>query len=432
MTTTDAPSRAALREQKADARKHRPAHRRSDRSHRVLRALSLVVVGVFAFGATAAGAVYYRFQNNIESVDVSALLGEDPEAPKEPTGITDPNAGLPITILLLGSDDRSGVNAELGGENPGMRSDTTIVLHISADRSRMEMVSIPRDSLVDVPSCTMTDGSTTSASEDTMFNAIFARGWDTGGDIASAVGCTQKTVESLTGLDLDGFALVDFAGFQGMIDALGGVPMCIPEDIESPDASLYLSAGVQTLNGTQALGLARARSGTGPNMDGSDLNRIGRQQELLAATMRAVLDQNILTNGPALLQFVNAATSSLTASPDLASIPNMSGLAYSMRGISSDKITFMTIPVATATNKNRVVWTSEADTIWSNMVADQPIVTVEEPAVPETPTAPEAPVDPATPVEPAAPAAPTEPAPVETKDPGKEAFTSADTTSVCP
>ena len=428
MTTTDAPSRAALREQNAEARKHRPAHRRSDRSHRVLRALSLVVVGVFAFAATAAGAVYYTFQDNIESVDVSALLGDAGEdaGPEVPSGIDDPNAGLPISILLIGSDDRSGANLALGGKDEGMRSDTTIVLHVSADRSRMEMVSIPRDSLVDIPSCTMTDGSTTKATQDTMFNAAFARGWDNGGDIGSAVGCTQKTVETLIGFKLDGFALVDFAGFQGMIDAIGGVTMCIPEAIKSPDASLYLAAGEQTLNGTQALGLARARKGTGANMDGSDLNRIGRQQELLAATMRTVLDQNILMNAPALLQFLNAATSSLTASPKLASISNLSGLAYSLRGITGDKITFMTIPVATSTvNKNRVEWTSEADEVWANMATDLPIVTVEEPAVPETPAAP---ADPAAPVE---PVAPTEPAPVETKDPGKEAFTSADTTAVC-
>lgn len=428
MTTSDAPSRAALREQNADAARRRPAHGRSERSHRVLRVLSLVVVGVFAFGATAAGAMYYTFQDNIESVDVSALLGDDTPDVEEPTGITDPKAGLPINILLLGSDDRSGVNADLGGEAPGMRSDTTIVLHISADRSRMEMVSIPRDSLVDIPSCTMTDGSTTRARDDAMFNEAFAYGWDNGGDINSAVACTLKTVQATTGLEIKDFALVDFAGFQGMIDAIGGVPMCIPEDIEAPEASLYLAAGQQTLNGTQALGLARARKGTGANMNGSDLNRIGRQQELLAATMRTVLDQNILMNAPALLQFLNAATSSLTASPDLASIQNMSGLAYSLRGITGDKITFMTIPVATApTDKNRVVWTSEADTIWANMVADLPIVTPEEPAVPD-PAVPETPADPAAPVE---PVAPVEPAPVETKDPGQEAFTSADTTAVC-
>ncbi|PFG32499.1 LytR family transcriptional attenuator [Sanguibacter antarcticus] len=392
-----------------------------------MRVTSLAVVGVFAFAATAAGSVYYTLQNNIESVDVSALLGNDPAAPEEPTGITDPNAGLPISLVLLGSDDRSGVNAEIGGEDEGMRSDTTIVLHISADRSRMEMVSIPRDSLVEVPSCTMTDGTTTDATSETMFNEVFSRGWNYGGDIDSAVGCTVKTLQSLTGLTIDGFALVDFAGFQDMIDAIGGVSICIPEDIAAPDAGLYLTAGQQTLDGVQALGLARARKGTGANMDGSDLNRIGRQQELLAATLRTVLDKNILTNTPDLLKFLNAATSSLTASPELASLPNMSGLAYSLRTITSDKITFMTIPITTApSNEYRVVWTSEADTVWANMVADQPIVTVEEPEVADpAATATETPdtsVDPAT---------PEETTPVETKDPGQEAFTSADTTAVC-
>lgn len=403
MTPTESRSRAEIREEQALSEQRFPAHARFRRSHRVMRSLGLVLTGALAFVATGAGAVYYTMQGNITSVDVSALLGDAGEAQPDPV---DPNAGTPLNILLLGSDDRSGVNADIGGVEDGMRSDTSILMHISADRSRVELISIPRDTLVDIPSCTMTDGTTTWAQSDAMFNSAFAIGWDNGGDITSAVGCTMKTVQEVTGVTLSGFALVDFAGFQSMIDSIGGVPMCIPEDIESPDAGLYLSAGYQTLNGAQALGLARARKGT--NMDGSDLKRIDRQQELLGATASAVLDRNTLLDPSSLLPFLNAATSSVTASPELASIQNLSGLAFALRGIDKNNITFMTIPIMEApSDRYRVVMTSEADAIWAKIASDTPIV---EPVVPVEPTpdpaapAPEAPDVVETPVEPTTPA----------------------------
>lgn len=398
-----------------------------------MRTISLVLAGAFAFVATGAGAVIYKFQNNIESIDISDRLDGVEGLPTAPVDPADPNADAPVNILLMGSDDRSGVNAEIGGEAGGMRSDTTIVMHISADRSRVELVSIPRDSLVDIPSCEMTDGSMTRAQSNAMFNSAFALGWDNGGDIASAATCAMVTVMSLTGVYLDGFVVVDFAGFQSMIDAIGGVPMCIPETIVAPEANLNLQAGQQTLNGEQALGLARARKGTGLN--GSDLTRITRQQELLGATAKAVLSQNLLTDAPALLQFLNAATSSLKASQNFASLQNLSGLALSLRGLDASAINFLTIPVADApTDKNRVVWTSAADAIWENMAADRPIdgsTPVETPV--ETPTDSATTETPATSPtdEETTPAATDTPTQTATSAPPKGLTTAADTAVTC-
>lgn len=394
----------------------------------MMRAVGLVLTGVLAFVATGAGAVLYKMQNNIDNVDVSALLDGVDGLPSAPTkDPEDPKAGLPVNILLMGSDDRSGENAAIGGEAGGVRSDTTIVMHISADRTRVELVSIPRDSLVDIPSCPMTDESTTKPQKDAMFNSAFALGWDTGGDIASAATCSMVTVMSLTDVYLDGFVVVDFAGFQDMINAIGGVPMCIPEDIVAPEANLNLAAGDQTLNGEQALGLARARKGTGLN--GSDLTRISRQQELLGATAQSVLDKNVLTDASGLLKFLNAATSSLTASEEFSSLQKLTGLAMSLRGIDATKITFLTIPVAEApTDKNRVVWTTEADEVWANIAADRPIdgsAPVEAPADPTT-DAPDVAADgsDATPDAPASPDT-TEPAPAATTAAPPEGLTSA-------
>ena len=428
MTNPHAPTRAALRAQDSAAAGRDPRHARTRRTHHVMSVASLVIAGTFAFIATGAGAVYYKLQHNIESVDVTDLLSGVEGLPNAPVeDPEDPKAGRPVNILLMGSDDRTGENATIGGEAPGMRSDTTIVMHISADRTRVELVSIPRDSLVDIPSCTMTDGSTTKAQSNAMFNSAFALGWDHGGDIASAAACSMLTVMSLTDVYLDGFVVVDFAGFQSMIDAIGGVPMCLPEPIVAPQANLNLQAGQQTLNGEQALGLARARKGTGLN--GSDLTRITRQQELLGATAQTLLAKNLLTDAPGLLKFLNAATSSLKASPEFASLQNLTGLALSLRNVDASSITFLTIPVADApSDKYRVVWTSAADAIWENMAADRPIdgsAPIETPAEVPADTA-ETPDDTATVDEPASPVTP-----APTPAPLKGLTTAADSAVTC-
>src|SRR5918997_5584296 len=157
---------------------------------------------------------------------------------------------------------------------------------------------------------------------------------------------------------MQGFIVIDFAGFQTMINALGGVEMCIPQDIHSKKAgNLRLSAGMQTLDGPTALQYARARTGEGLG-NGSDLNRIGRQQELMAALARTVLSKNLLTDSPALLEFLGAVTGSLTMSDNFASVQGLAGLAYSARNVRPDTISFMTVPYAEdPSNGNNVLWT---------------------------------------------------------------------------
>jgi LCP family protein required for cell wall assembly len=273
----------------------------------------------------------------------------------------------------------------------------------------------------------MTNGRKSWAQRSAMFNSAFATGWDMGKDMASAAGCTIKTVQSLTGLTINHFVVVDFAGFQQMVNAIGGVPICIPENYDSPNAKLHVAAGFQTLDGRTALAYARAREGT--NMNGSDLQRATRQQQLIAAMIRQVLSKDVLTSVPRLLSFLDAATKSLTVDPGLSHLTDMAGMALSLRGLNTTNITFMTIPVATApTDRNRVVWTSAATKIWANMVADKPIVASEAAATtpPATTTA-----TPTGATNTAAPAAPSTPAPLpKTYHPG-DPFTANNTASVC-
>ncbi|WP_235518385.1 LCP family protein [Cellulomonas sp. Leaf334] len=399
-------------------------HSRRLHSHGVVRGIALTVAALVVFGASGVAAVAAKLNGNMDKVDVSALVNPMPEPTKEPDP-DDPNAGQAVNILIMGSDQRDGLNGEIGGEAAGMRSDTTMVLHISADRSRVELVSIPRDSLVDIPSCTMTNGKTSRATHG-MFNSAFATGWDNGGDMTSAAACTINTVQHNTGVPIDHFVVVDFAGFQQMVNSIGGVPMCIPNDMTAKEAGLQLSAGFQTLDGGTALAYARARKGVGVG-DGSDTNRIGNQQKLIAAMVREVLSRDVLTNPQKLISFLSAATGSLTTDSGM-SIGNMTGLAYNLRNISSGNITFMTIPFAAAkSDPNRVEWTSAADAVWENMANDVP-------ALGETPTAPATTAPPAAPdatTAPETPTTPVQPAPVETKKAGHEAFSVDDTTDVC-
>jgi LCP family protein required for cell wall assembly len=409
-----------------------PAHARSLEGNRTVRALAFVMTAVLAFVGVGGATAAMRLTGNIDAVDTDSLLADlDRPDVVEPE---DPNAGQPLNILLMGSDDRSGANGDIVGDGEqGMRSDTTMVMHISADRQRVELVSVPRDSTVDVPACPATNGRSSSPLSRTKFNAAFAQGVETGGDVASGALCALTTVEELTDVRMDGFIVIDFAGFQRMIDALGGVEICIPQDIYSKKAgNLRLSAGVQTLDGPTALQYARARTGEGLG-DGSDLGRIGRQQELMAALARTVLSKNLLTDSPALLQFLGAVTGSLTMSDNFASAKGLAGLAYSARNVRPDTIAFMTVPHATdPSNANNVVWTDEADALWEKVRNDRPII-AEEPApaasagTPSPSTEEPAPAD-------AAPTTATpepEPAPSETREAGKEAFTGADVTAVC-
>jgi len=349
-----------------------PRHARPRKQHPALRVLAVGLVAVLLGAVSLAGAVAQRLQGNVKHVDIAALVDRPtPTSTSGATEVADAHAARPVNVLLLGSDDRSGENAEIGGANGGMRSDTAIVMHVSADRRRVELVSIPRDSLVDIPACRLTNQKTTKPQRAAMFNSAFALGWDNGGDIASAAACTVTTVQATTGVPVDHVAVVDFAGFQKMVDAVGGVQICVPKAMSDDKTGLNLPAGLNALDGQTALQFARARYETGS--DGSDLTRIGHQQQLLAALAHKVLSKAVLTDPVKLMSFANAATSALTTDSGLTS-STATGLAYSLRGIDPAQVVFTTVPNGPAPqDRYRVVWTEAAGRLWAAMAADRPI-----------------------------------------------------------
>ncbi|GEK21342.1 LCP family protein [Cellulomonas xylanilytica] len=391
-------------------------HARAVRPRRALRAVGLTAVGVLVFGVAGAAAVYRELQSNVTGVDLADLVGDEsarPQASEPPPG--DARAGSPVNLLIIGSDDRSGENATIGGDNEGMASDTTIVAHVAADRSRVELVSIPRDLMTDRPSCTMTDGSTTPARDDRQVNEAFAVGWQQGQDVASASGCTWKTVELLTGVRLDGLVLVDFVGLRDMVDAIGGVPICLPTGLSDEDTGLDVPAGAQVFTGTTAVQFARARHDIG---DGSDTGRITRQQDLMAAMTRSVLSQEVLTSPTALFRFAQAATSSLTASTGFRDLTDLTGFGLSLRHLSAERIVFASMPTTPdPRDSNRLVAAPAAADLWARIATDQPVGVL--PAADVTPTTPPA-------------GTPAPPPAVETPwSPPGGVLTSADDSSTC-
>ncbi|MFE6971706.1 LCP family protein [Isoptericola sp. NPDC057653] len=432
-----------------------PSHARTLRQHTLARTLGMGLTAVLAFVAVGGATAAVRLTNNITAVDADKLLGDDRPEEVLPE---DPNAEKPLNIVLMGSDSRGGDNAGIVGDGTlGARSDTTMIMHISSDRSRVEMLSIPRDTTVDVPSCPTSSGSQTSPLHGVKFNAAFAQGVNAGGDVESGALCAMETIEEITDVRMNGFVVVDFAGFEKMIDALGGVSICIPNDIDAPKADhLVLSAGMQELDGDTALKYARARTGAGLG-DGSDLGRIGRQQELVAALAREVMSAGTLADPAKTLKFLGAVTGSMTMSSNFASIQGLAGLAYSARNVRPATISFMTAPYMYDPNNGaNVIFTDEAETVWKNLKHDKPLsdaIESEKKSDGKTKDAGAEDSD-ATPVsnddagatdgatdgtdegaadgkDGADATSSEEPDPKRTREAGKEAFTGADVTSVC-
>ncbi|WP_433436739.1 LCP family protein [Nonomuraea sp. CA-141351] len=208
------------------------------------------------------------------AVAVPTVLIADRHTAAPPAGGRTVDMSGTRNVLVIGSDIREGpgnakygpMQARQGGDK---RSDTIMIVHVPADRGLATAVSIPRDSMVAIPRC----GS--SPARTGMINSAY----DTDG-----AECLKRTLESLTGLRIQHSVEVDFAGFKGLVDALGGVEVTLPEAVDDKASKLKLPAGKQLLNGEAALGYVRLRH----YGDGSDVARIKRQQALVLSMLKKV------------------------------------------------------------------------------------------------------------------------------------------------
>lgn len=270
--------------------------------------------------------------------------------------------GEPLNILVMGSDTRAGAGNDIDGQTEiGQRSDTTILVHVSADRKTVYGVSLPRDAMVDRPACQSSDGDVPAA-DPVIFNDAFSLGGPK---------CTVEQVESLTGVYIDHYVTLDFAGFKQMVDAVHGVTVCIPEEVDDREHGIFFEAGTQELSGQQALNYVRERYVLSSN---SDIGRMKRQQAFVASMINKVVSAGTLTRPSRVYNFLEAATGSITTDPGLSSLSDLVHLAWQFRRTDLDNISFITVPIQEyAPDPNRLEWAPDAAGLWEVIINDQPL-----------------------------------------------------------
>lgn len=329
--------------------------------HHWLRWTALGVSLVVLVAAGGGWWLYRKLDGNIRTDTSAAAELKAYERERPATVVRDAE-----NILLIGSDSRAGDNREYGRDDGGsQRSDTTILLHLAADRKSVTAMSLPRDLMVQIPVCHTADGKATKK-QFAQFNWAFEFG---------GTACTVRTVEKLTGVRIDHQMVVDFNGFKDMVDAVDGVEVCLKKPVDDPDAHLKLPAGRQKLDGEQALGYVRARKSIG---NGSDTERMDRQQQFLGALVNKVQSNGVLLNPTRLYPVLDAATKALTTDPGLDTLKDMYELVRGLREVPTDKVQFLTVPrrpYAADPNRDELVQ-PDADRLFKQLREDAPVAVV--------------------------------------------------------
>ncbi len=310
----------------------------------ILGTLAVLLAVVLAGGSLAAYAKYRSVWDGINRIDVQSDLNT-----KRPP--LDPNAQ---NILLIGSDSRAGINGAIGGTSDvsGARSDTIMVLHVAPGAHQVAVISIPRDSVVPILSCTAEDGAQGQQAQPSgdveQINATFAYG---------GPGCLWKTIEQTTGIHINDFVELTFIGFEKVIDKLGGVEVCLPVAVDDPTSRLHLTAGRHHVYGREALAFWRTREGLGL---GDDPQRIQRDQFLMASLVQGIEHSSLLKSPSTMLSVIDTVTSHHYLTTDSGLSPmSLLHLGEALRGISAGSVQFVTVPWTTYTGNAQWIDSSE-------------------------------------------------------------------------
>jgi LCP family protein required for cell wall assembly len=284
-------------------------------------------VGVLAFGAYWA----IRLQANLTTASLGAGNTKSEGSVSDSTDR--------MQILVLGSDTRDGKNSQYGGVDDSTgygHSDVMMLLDISADNTRVNVISFPRDLLVDIPKCKDPKTGTEYPAHTNMINAAMSE---------AGIGCAVDTVNKLTGMETDHFMMADFNAVKELSNAVGGVDVCISDAVYDPDSRLRLPQGTSTVQGEQALSFVRTRHAFG---DGGDLGRIQAQQAFLSSLTRKIKDDGTFSNPARMLGIADAITKNLTIDDGLASIPTLLTVGNRLKNIDVGKVAFVAVPTVPA------------------------------------------------------------------------------------
>jgi LCP family protein required for cell wall assembly len=356
-----------------------PDQPRRRRPALIVGRVATALIAVLALAITGAAWQWQSAKNKLLNT-VAAL---DPNS----SDIRDPNGQIgDENFLIIGVDSRFGVNAEMGGDTDengslieGARSDTIMLVNIPANRKRVVAVSFPRDLAIAPMNCQAWDPETgkygpvydrnsgewsdNERQTTTKLNSAFALGGPK---------CLVKVIQRISGLAINRFMAVDFAGFSNMVDALGGVEVCSTTPLDDAELGPVLTtAGRQKLDGHTALNYVRARSIA--NEGNGDYGRIKRQQLFLSSLMRSLISSETLFDLDRLDEVVNTFIDDSYV--DNVQTRDLVRLGQSLQGINAGRITFVTLPTTGIADAegNEVPRTEDASRLFDAIIDDEPL-----------------------------------------------------------
>ena len=333
---------------------------KSTRAIRIITSLSLGVVILSSAAWVGLGQV----SGQISRISVFANLKDRPA-----------KISRALNYLVVGSDNREGLTKEqikalrVGGVKvaAGGRSDTMLLVHISKARDAAFIVSLPRDTLVTIPAhISSSDGKTMIPARAGKLNSAFAFG---------GAPLLIQTIEAKTQMQIDHYVEVSFAGFTGIVDALGGIQVCSKVAINDPKSHLVMSAGTHVLDGIEALKYVRTR-----DFDGrGDIGRMERQQQFVSAVLRKATSSGVLLNPIKLANFYSSAIKTVKMDEGVTK-NDLLTLAKQIRNLSSGNVRTLTVPLSDPNGRypglgSVVIWDPVLATdLWKRIAADESLV----------------------------------------------------------
>ena len=344
---------------------------RSGKRH-VLRWVAVVAVVIVAAGTLTAYLKYRAIYDSITRVTVpSTALGHRPP-------VYSTNS---LNILVYGDDSRVGLTPHeqyilRTGHDQSNNTDTIMLVHISPGRHRITVISIPRDTMVPMYQCDSGAGYTGQQANPAgavQINSLLQIGGPT---------CLWKTVEQVTGVRIDHFIGIGMLGFVKVVNDLGGVNVCVPFNVNDPVSGLNLNSGEHHINGIQALAFWRTREDIG---NGSDLERIQRDQFMSAQVVKGVLHNGLLSNPIRMVSVVTDAAASMTTDSGM-TVSDLIQIGESFHSLSSQNVQFITVPNQPWTqNPNRVQFLQpQARQVFAAIARDMTVPKVSTTPVPSS------------------------------------------------